>query len=159
MSVTPPGIESDPDFFKLLTEIDMIAHMVKTEFERLLPDGLTQAQFGVLNRITRLGIEETVTELAAAFQVTQPTMTSTLKKLRSKDLVTFAPDKSDKRVKRVAITDAGRKMREVTLSNLAPVIQAQEQKIGTLNYDTLLGELGRIRTQFERRMSASISTD
>lgn len=156
MSITPPGIESDPDFFKLLTEIDMIAHMVKTEFERLLPDGLTQAQFGVLNRITRLEIEETVSELAVAFQVTQPTMTSTLKKLRSKNLVTFVADTSDKRIKRVAITDTGRKMREVTLSNLAPVIQAQEQKIGALNYDTLLVELGRIRTQFERRVSASI---
>lgn len=152
MTVTPPGIESDPEFFKLLTEIDMIAHMAKTEFERLLPDGLTQAQFGILNRITRLETEETVSELAAAFQVTQPTMTSTLKKLRSKDLIAFVPDKFDGRIKRVTITEAGQKIREVTLTNLTPIIAAQERQIGTLNYETLLADLGKIRTQFENRL-------
>ena len=153
MSITPPGKESDPEFFKLLTEIDMIAHMAKTEFERLLPAGLTQAQFGVLNRITRLGMEETVSELAAAFQVTQPTMTSTLKKLLGKDLIIFRPDAKDKRIKRVAITAAGRKTREKTLTALAPLLAGQEKEIGVLNYETLLADLGKIRSQFEQRLA------
>ena len=151
-SPTPPGTETDPDFFKVLTEIDMISHMAKNEFERLLPPGMTQAQFGVLNRLTRLEIKETVSELAFAFQVTQPTMTSTLKKLNSKALIFFEPDPTDKRVKRVQITDSGRAMRDKVIFDMAPVLSEQINAIGPLDFKTLLRDLGKIRTQFEDRM-------
>ena len=68
-----PGLPEDHILFKVLTEIDMIAHMASVAFERALPGDLTTAQFGVLNRLLRLDATETVGELAAAFQVAQPT--------------------------------------------------------------------------------------
>lgn len=151
---SPPGAETDPDLFKVLTEIDMIAHMAKNEFERLLPAGMTQAQFGVLNRITRLGTEESVTELAAAFQVTQPTMTSTLKRLSAKRYIAFKPDLSDRRTKRVTIAPEGRKMRAEIIDNLTPLMASQSMNIGIDNLETLLADLAKIRLHFEIRMGA-----
>jgi len=155
MTPSPSGIDSDPDLFKILTEVDMIAHMAKNEFERLLPDGMTQAQFGILNRITRLKTQETVSELAAAFQVTQPTMTSTLKRLSNKNYITFKLDKRDRRIKRVAVTKAGSKSREQVILKLAPLLAAQGEAIGALNFERLLADLARIRVQFESRLSPS----
>ncbi len=155
MTPSPSGVDSDPDLFKILTEVDMIAHMAKNEFERLLPDGMTQAQFGILNRITRLKTQETVSELAAAFQVTQPTMTSTLKRLSHKNYITFKPDKRDRRIKRVAVTKAGSKSREQVILKLAPLLAAQGEAIGALNFERLLADLARIRMQFESRLSMS----
>lgn len=149
--VTSPGLDSDPDIFKLLTEIDMIAHMAKKEFERTLPYGMTQAQFGVLNRLTRLDILETISELANAFQVAQPTMTSTLKKLQAKSLVKFVPDAQDGRIKRVEITEAGRTVRAKILQITGIALADFEQKFGHLQYKVLLTELGDIRTYFENR--------
>lgn len=149
---TPPGAEADPEFFKVLTEIDMISHMAKNEFERLLPAGMTQAQFGVLNRLTRLEIKETVSQLAFAFQVTQPTMTSTLKKLKSKSYIFFEADSTDKRVKRVHITKSGRATRDKIVFDMAPLISAQIDAIGSLDFEILLRDLGKIRTQLEERM-------
>jgi len=150
--VTPPGLDSDPDIFKLLTEIDMIAHMVKNEFERVLPDGMTQAQFGVLNRLTRLGILETVSELAKAFQVAQPTMTSTLKKLQTKAYIELIPDEQDGRVKRVAITKAGTKARAEILQITGHALAEFETGFDNIRYPTLLRDLGKIRSFLEKRV-------
>jgi len=150
--ITPPGLDSDPDIFKLLTEIDMIAHMAKKEFERTLPNGMTQAQFGVLNRLTRLDILETISELAKAFQVAQPTMTSTLKKLQAKSFVNFIPDAQDGRIKRVAITKAGQTARSKILQNTGMALADFEQEFRRLPYDVLLTELGGIRSYLEKRV-------
>jgi len=150
--VTPPGLDSDPDIFKLLTEIDMIAHMVKNEFERVLPDGMTQAQFGVLNRLTRLGIQETVSELAKAFQVAQPTMTSTLKKLEHKKYIEFVPDDYDRRMKRVAITKAGSLARAEILQITGVALADLEHGFRKIRYKTLLKDLGDIRSFLEARV-------
>jgi len=150
--ITPPGLDSDPDIFKLLTEIDMIAHMAKKEFERILPDGITQAQFGVLNRLTRLDTLETISELAKAFQVAQPTMTSTLKKLQDKAFVKFVSDSHDRRIKRVVITKAGRTARSKILQSTGVALADFEQEFRHLPYKVLLKELGGIRTYLERRV-------
>lgn len=151
-NVTPPGLESDPDIFKILTEIDMIAHMASKEFERILPDSITQAQFGILNRLTRLGSLETVSELAKAFQVTQPTMTSTLKKLKAKSLVKLIPDDHDGRIKRVMITQAGQKQRARILHITGAALRDFEQGMEPLKYKSLLKELGVIRAYLEKRV-------
>jgi DNA-binding MarR family transcriptional regulator len=150
--ITPPGLDSDPDIFKLLTEIDIIAHMAKKEFERILPDGITQAQFGVLNRLTRLDTLETVSELAKVFQVTQPTMTSTLKKLQDKSYIKFVSDAHDGRIKRVALTKAGLMERSKILQMTGIALADFEQEFRQLPYEILLTELGGIRTFLEKRV-------
>lgn len=105
------GLEGDPIEFAVFTEIAIIAHLADTAFARLLPDGLTTAQFGVLNHLLRLGRQETIGELASALQVSQPTMSSTVRKLEAKRLVRLAPDPDDRRIRRVHVTPAGAAIR------------------------------------------------
>jgi DNA-binding MarR family transcriptional regulator len=114
-------------YFGLFTEINIIAHLSTNELERVLPNGLSSAQFGVLNHFVRLGGEWGPARLARAFQVTKGAMTNTLQRLEAQGLVSIQPDPKDARGKLVAITQAGVEMRErcvglawVAMSSLVP---------------------------------------
>ena len=74
--------------FELFNEIGIINQLATTMFERVLPKGMTQAQFTVLNHFVRLGHQErSPAQLAFAFQVTRPTMTSTLSRMERAGLI------------------------------------------------------------------------
>ena len=74
--------------FELFNEIGIINQLSTTMFERVLPKGMTQAQFTVLNHFVRLGHQErSPAQLAFAFQVTRPTMTSTLTRMERAGLI------------------------------------------------------------------------
>ena len=105
------GLAGDPPAFAALTEISIIAHLADNAFARLLPDGLTTAQFAVLNHLLRLRVQQTISELASALQVSQPTMSSTVRRLEDKGLIALVPDPDDRRIRRVAVTPAGRAIR------------------------------------------------
>lgn len=151
-AVSAPGLPADPAYFKVLTEIDMIAHMAGNEFEKLLPEGLTQAQFGVLNRLLRLECVETVSELAAAFQVSQPTMSSTVKRLEAKGLVALVAAPNDRRAKHVRVTEAGKKLRNKTVDALAPHYEAFVASAQSIDWESLLPRLTALRAHFESRL-------
>ncbi|MGH6951145.1 MAG: MarR family winged helix-turn-helix transcriptional regulator, partial [Vitreimonas sp.] len=68
----------DPVHFRALNEIGIINQLAQTIFERVMPAGMTLAQFIVLNHFVRLGGSRSPAELASAFQLTRATMTSTL---------------------------------------------------------------------------------
>ncbi len=148
---TSPGVPGDSTFFKVMTEIDMIAHMAGNEFEKHMPDGLTQAQFGVLNRLMRLEAQETIGELADAFQVTQPTMSSTLKRLEAKGYSTFVPDTEDRRLKRVRVTRSGRAVRNKAVRALDPYFEMVKAEAPFVDLDGLLPALTRMRVFLEQR--------
>ena len=143
------GLREDPLYFKVMTEIDMIAHVASTQFEKLLSDDLTQAQFGVLNRLLRLHCQETVSELAAAFQVTQPTMSSTIKKLEAKGFVALQTDKIDRRIKRVKVTAAGAEARKRTIARLKPLFDDFDQWSTEIDWQRVLSALTMIRAYLE----------
>lgn len=143
-----PGLENDPVQFKVLTEIDMIAHMALVEFERLLPDGMTSAQFGVLNRVIRLGAPETIGELAAAFQVTQPTMSSTVRRLEQKNLIVLKASTSDRRVKYVEPTKESYALRQTIVEAVAPYF-GRLQDDDEINWPEVLKALTAIRGLLE----------
>jgi DNA-binding MarR family transcriptional regulator len=107
-------------YFQLFNEIGIIAQLSASRFERVLPHELTVAQFGLLNHLVRLGDGKTPARLAAAFQVTRGTMTSTLQKLEAKGFVRFDPDPEDARSKHVFLTNAGKQAREAAIKALAP---------------------------------------
>jgi len=111
---------ADALYFQLLNEIGIIAQLSASRFERVLPLGLTLAQFSLLNHCVRLGDGWTPARLAAAFQVTRGTMTNTLQKLESKRFIRVDPDPDDARSKRVFLTPAGKQAREASLEALAP---------------------------------------
>jgi DNA-binding MarR family transcriptional regulator len=114
---------SDPIAFQLFNEIGIIDQLTGTLLTNALPKGMTEAQFGVLNHFVRLNIaRQSPAELANAFQVRRPTMTSTLARLESAGLVSISPDPEDGRAKLVSITKAGRAMRERCIAGLGPLL-------------------------------------
>ena len=114
--------ESDALLFSFFNEIGIIAQLAGNEFERCLPDGLTNSQFSVLNWFVRVDSTATPGRLARAFQVTGGAMTNTLKKLEAKGLVKIEPDSSSGRKKRVTLTPAGRALRDISIVATAPLL-------------------------------------
>ena len=99
-------------YFRMFTEIGIINQLSSNRLERVLPDGVSIAQFSVLNHFVRLGGQWAPSRLARAFQVTKGAMTNTLQRLEAQGLVKIVADNADARAKLVEITAAGRKMRE-----------------------------------------------
>ncbi len=107
----------------MFTEIGIINQLSTNRLERVLPDGLSLAQFGVLNHFVRLGGQWAPSRLARAFQVTKGAMTNTLQRLETQGLVRIIPDPKDARAKLVEITPAGRKKREACIKATKPMMQ------------------------------------
>ena len=96
-------------YFRLLTEIGIVSQLSIHRLERVLPEGMSAAQFGVLNHFVRLGGQWSPGRLARAFQVTKGAMTNTLQRLEGQGWVRVIADPGDARAKLVELTPAGRK--------------------------------------------------
>lgn len=132
-------------YFELFNEIGIINQLSSTEFERVLPHGLTQAQFGVLNHCMRLGDNKTPARLAAAFQLTRGTMTSTLKRMAAKRFIELVPDAEDGRSKRVLLTDAGRAAHGDAIAAAVPLLIRVSGALTHEQISTLLPILRELR--------------
>jgi MarR family transcriptional regulator for hemolysin len=144
----PAGLAGDPLEFAVMTEISIIAHLADNAFARRLPDGLTTAQFAVLNHLLRLEAQQTIGELARALQVSQPTMSSTVKRLEEKGLVTLVPDPDDRRIRRVSVSPAGTKARNQAVKAL----DATKSELAVLSqkeWTQLLPLLNRLRVALD----------
>lgn len=122
-------------YFRFFNEIGIIAQLSGNKLERVLPEGMSLAQFSVLNHFCRIGGAWSPTRLAAAFQVTKGAMTNTLQRLEAQGFVVIRPDDDDARAKLVEITDAGRRAREtgvratgVIVAGLADLVPLSEVK-------------------------------
>jgi DNA-binding MarR family transcriptional regulator len=139
----------DPDLFRLFNEIGIIAQLSGTLFERVMPAGMTLAQFTVLNHFARLGGPYSPSQLASAFQVTKATMTSTLQKLEGKGLVSVSPDPKDQRGKLVAITEGGRAMRDQCLAAVGPELARLARHLDVAEAASLTEPLARLRQMLD----------
>nr|WP_321509840.1 helix-turn-helix domain-containing protein [uncultured Hyphomonas sp.] len=140
----PAGLAGDPVEFAAMTEISIIAHLADTAFARRLPDGLTTAQFAVLNHLLRLEAEQTIGELARALQVSQPTMSSTVRRLEEKGLISLVPDSDDRRIRRVSVSRSGAAVRNKAVQAL----DASKKDLAVLSQEEwkqLLPLLNRLR--------------
>ncbi|MEO0712495.1 MAG: MarR family transcriptional regulator [Pseudomonadota bacterium] len=140
-----PDASATALYFRLFNEIGIIDQLASTRFERVLPHGLTQAQFTVLNHGVRMGDGWTPARLAAAFQVTKGTFTSTLQKLEAKGFVRVEPDPDDGRSKRVFLTQAGRAARDDALAAAGPVFAEIPSIVDPKEVDAILPVLSRLR--------------
>jgi DNA-binding MarR family transcriptional regulator len=140
----PTPARDRPDV-RVFTEIGIIAQLSATAMERLLPDGMSTAQFGVLNHFARRGGEETPAQLADAFQVTRGAMTNTLARLEAQGLIAVRPDNSDGRRKQVSITPAGLAAREAALRVTKPRLDAVRAAIAPEDFEAALPFLSRLR--------------
>ncbi len=146
-----PGIEGDPLASLVMTEIGIIAQLSGTLFESVLPDGMTRAQYGVLNHLLRMDAERTIGELANSFQVRQPTMSSTVRKLEDKGLVELKHDPEDRRIRRVAITKAGRAARQGGVDALGPLYGELMTQMTKKELKAILPTLTKLRILLDER--------
>jgi len=149
LSDTPPeelaALPDEAVFFRLFNEIGIIQQLATSAFEKILPHGLTQAQFNILNHCVRLGDDKTPAQLAAAFQVTRGTMTSTLARLEQKGFICVEPSKTDGRSKRVFLTESGRQAREEGLRQAAPLLNRTREAMSREKAEGLIGPLSELR--------------
>lgn len=146
MTQQPPA---DDPVFAVLNEIGICAQLSANAFERVMPDGMTLAQFVVLNHFVRLGGARRPGELARAFQVTKSTMSSTLARLEAKGLIRRRADAADGRAASVEIAEAGRRMRARCLAALAPEIGALRARLGAEIFERVLPDLRRLRADLD----------
>ncbi|MBY6217931.1 MarR family winged helix-turn-helix transcriptional regulator [Qipengyuania aquimaris] len=139
----------DPLAVRTMLEINVIAHLADRIFARSLEDGMTTAQYGVLNRLARLSLTETVGELAAAFHVSAPTMSSTVAQLQRKGLVELRPSKEDRRRKYVVLTNDGAATRERGVDKQVDLLGRLEELVGEDDWETIYPILNRLRLRLE----------
>lgn len=144
----------DDPVFRVLNEVGIIAQLSTTMFERVMPAGMTLAQFTVLNHFARLGGTRRPSDLARAFQVSRGTMTSTLGKLEAKGLVSIVDDAQDGRGRIVAMTEAGAAMREACIAALGPMLAALRENPGEGVFAQALPLLATIRQELDRSRDA-----
>ena len=114
--------------FEFFNEIGIINQLSTALFQKRVPDGVTGAQFSVLNHLTRVMDGQTPLKLASAFQVPKTSMTHTLAGLEKRGLVEMRPNERDGRSKTVWLTPAGRTFREMSIASLmADMARLQSQ--------------------------------
>lgn len=136
--------------FRFFNEIGIIAQLGQTVFERVAPEGMTLAQFTILNHFVRLGGPKRPLDLARAFQVTKATMTNTLQRLESKGLVVLAPDPKDGRSKNVDITAKGREMHAACLAATEPELLRLVPVLAASHIEAILPVLSDIRIALDK---------
>jgi len=137
--------------FRFFTEVMILSHLATTAFEGVMPQGLTMAQFGVLNHLCRTGDGQTQVEIARAMQVRKSTMTSTLSCLAAAGRVAIQPDAGDRRSKRVRVTDRGRAARSAAIAAIAPELRALAAVLDPSDLAAGLPMLERVRRVLDAR--------
>lgn len=138
-------MDTDPLAFQIFNEIGIISQLSSAVMSRVLPHGLSMAQFSVLNNFVRLGGKRTPAGLASAFQVTRGAMTNTLSRLETQGFISVTADPDDGRAKIVEITDAGRRAREDALVQLMGEVAKLEGKVDWAAMEEILPKLQELR--------------
>lgn len=94
----------------VLREVGRLAHMTDCAVGARLPAPVTVAQYAVLETLSRQdGLS--ITQLADIHTVSQPTMSSTVAKLRERGLVETRTKPGDRRARFVTLTPEGQDMK------------------------------------------------
>lgn len=134
---------------QLFTEVGAIERLAVTRMERVLPEGMSHAQFSVLGRLAVRDEVETPAELARAFLVTKGAMTNTLQRLEAQGYVVIGADERDGRRKRVAATPAGLAAHDHALAALRPMMNGLRGAFDEADFDAVLPFLGALRGWLE----------
>ncbi|HEY1098049.1 MAG TPA: MarR family winged helix-turn-helix transcriptional regulator [Myxococcota bacterium] len=98
----------DPNDCNCLAVRQAARQITKLYDDALAPYGLRATQFGVLSRLARTG-PLPVLALAEALAIDRTTLSHNLQPLERDGLVVSATDDADRRVRRIALTAAGKK--------------------------------------------------
>lgn len=147
---TSSEVADEELLFRFFLEIGIIHQLASTAFQRVLPHGLTGAQFTVLNHCVRVGDGETPAQLAGILQVTRGTLSSTLARLERKRFIRMVPDALDGRSKRVMLTAAGRKAREEAIKAAMPLLAKVKTALPRRDAERYLPMLEALRGWLDR---------
>ena len=114
-----PEPQDRPDI-QVFTEIGIIAQLVRAAVAKKLPEGVTNAQFELLQHLTRTGDGQTPAEIARALQLTKGAITNTLQRMEAEGYVLVLADVGDRRKKRVKLTRAGLDLHSAILKLIKP---------------------------------------
>ncbi|MDB5431481.1 MAG: hypothetical protein JWP35_2597 [Caulobacter sp.] len=147
MTLQPSAVakaKDRPDFM-VFNEIAIIAQLAENRLERSLPDGMSAAQFGLLNHFSRRGGQESPAQLASAFQVTKGAMTNTVQKLEARGLIRVVPHGQDGRRKLVSITPEGVIAHGQAILALRPYFASLREAFTDQEFETALPFLRAMR--------------
>ena len=99
----------------------------------------------MLNHLVRVGDGQTPMAMAKAFQVPKTSIAHTLKVLTQRGLIEMRANPDDGRSKCVWLTDAGRTLREDTISKLGPDLAGVVQSFGIDRFVEMLPHLRAFR--------------
>lgn len=138
------------DLFSFFNEIGIINQLSSSLFQKRLSDGVTVAQFSVLNHLTRVQDGQTPLVLASAFQVPKTTMTHTLASLENRGLIEMKPNADDGRSKCVWLTNTGQNFREEAIVSLAEDMKRLAPQLDTDAMIKAIPMLVKVRSVLER---------
>ncbi|WP_198372490.1 MarR family winged helix-turn-helix transcriptional regulator [Roseomonas rosulenta] len=138
----------------LLNEVAIIEHLARNRLEKVLPDGLRMSHFIVLSHLVRMGDGRSPARIARAVQVERPAMTNTIQRLEARGLVLVAADPVDRRVKRVFLTPAGRRLRDQAVAAAIASVASIARDVGDREVLAALPVLRRLRVALDQARDA-----
>ena len=138
------ALKDRPDV-QVFAEIGAIDQLATVRIERVLPQGLTHAQFMVLNHLVLRGQAFTPAQLARTFQVTKGAMTNSVQRLATAGHVSIEADAQDGRKKWVTITPAGVAAHEQCLKAVRPMIENLRRVFAESDFEQVLPFLQALR--------------
>lgn len=142
---TDPTLPAEaPPFPCLCAAIRRAGRVATRQYDALLkPSGLKITQFSMLANIAR-NPEITVTRLAELLLMDQTTVTRNLVVLEKAGWVGLEPGESDRRMKRVTITEAGRAKLTQARPHWLRAQAAMERTLGRASIEELLASLSKL---------------
>ena len=122
----------------------IISENAQRELDNRLPDTLTSRQFEVLNRLYFVG-DQTASQLAAAFNVSAPSMSQMITRLRGVGVIEMSRKSDDARAKLVRMTESGKDILESTVQSLMSGFEPVEEALGAARLQHLLEELEAVQ--------------
>lgn len=138
----------------LLREVRIIDDAARTRLLEVLPAGLSEQQFALLDHLVNTSNRnETPSDLARVFRVSRPAMTQLLGRMRRAGLVALRSVANDGRMRVVTITNAGRARRDEVFASLAADLGAISRSLHGLDLTALTGDLRRVRDAVEAQVA------
>ncbi|MDE2363776.1 MAG: MarR family transcriptional regulator [Hyphomicrobiales bacterium] len=131
------------------------ARVLARRFDRAFqPVGLTNNQYSLMIALSA-SIPMNMRQLAAFLAMDRTTLTAALKLLKGRGLVVVGPDDTDRRARRLGLTEAGRKILDAAIPIWRAEHAAIDAEMSALEARQLRASLGRIGSPTNSRKENS----
>ena len=121
----------------ILREVARLAHMTECVVAAQLPSPITVAQYSVLKVLSVSSECLSITQLADMQSVSQPTMSSTVAKLKDRGLIETVSRPNDRRTRYVTLTEEGRNMKRTCDEKALPVLSRVVERVPHADWASL----------------------